>query len=233
MKQLFAPVLIAVSLAACGGGGGSSTDAFCEKARVVDSLDSDLSAISSDVPPDEFQQLLDDYLAAVKKADQVAPTEIRATVRQLTDATGALRDIAGNNDFDYTKTFDDPDLAALVDEDFTAASSKLEAYLADTCGIAPDTDATTDTGSAGSGPSGTDAASQGGLAEQVADEFAAGVGVELTPDQRTCVGDGLVNDIGLGTLASLADSSNVDSTVMAKIFGILASCGVDVPTGTS
>jgi hypothetical protein len=228
-------VLIVAGLAACGGGGDSkSTEAFCEKARIVDSLDSDLSAISSDVSTDRFQQMLDDYLAAGREAEDVAPSEIKAAVRQMTEASGAIRDIASNNGFDYTKTFDDPDLVALVDDkEFTAVGTKLEAYLADTCGITPDTDATTDTGSAGSGPSGTGASSEDGLAEQLADEFAAGVGVELTPEQRTCVGEGLVNDIGLGTLASAADASDLDSGLVAQIFGILNSCGVDVPNGTS
>jgi hypothetical protein len=226
MQKLIAVTLLCTGLVACGSsGGGSSTDAFCEKARVADSFSTDFGNLADDATPAKVEQMLDGYIAASEAAVGRAPEDIEASAKTIAAGLKDLRDIASNNGFDLTKTFDDPAFVKLVDDtELHDASTELDAFLEKECGITP---ASEDT--AAPTPD-TTALGGEGLAEQLADEFAAGAGIELTPEQRTCVGQGLLDEIGLGTLAGMADAADLDPGTLSKIFAVLDGCGVAVPT---
>ena len=234
MKKLTTATLAAAALVAaltaCGGGdSGSANDAFCEKARVADSFSTQLDDMAADASPDEFEQALDGYIAAIEDAQEQAPSEIEDAIATSLSGLGEVRDIASNTAFTVTETFNDEALVALFDDgDLEQAGNDIDAFLETECGITPSTDdtsATADTTATGDTTAGDDA-----LAGQLADDFAAGAGIELTPEQRTCVGQGLIDQIGLGTLAEQADKAEIDSGVMSEIFAVLDGCGVAVPT---
>jgi hypothetical protein len=234
MKKLTTATLVAAglvaALTACGGGdGGSANDAFCEKARVADSFSTQLDDMAADASPEEFEQALDGYIAAIEDAQEQAPSEIEDAIATSLSGLREVRDIASNNEFNVTETFNDEALVALFDDgDLEQSGDDIDAFLETECGITPSTDdtsATADTAATGDTTAGDDS-----IADQLADDFAAGAGIELTPEQRTCVGQGLIDQIGLGTLAEQADKAEIDSGVLAEIFAVLDGCGVAVPT---
>ena len=234
MTKLTTATLVAAglvaALTACGGGdSGSANDAFCEKARMADSFSSQLDDMGADASPEEFEQALDGYIGAIEDAQEQAPSEIEDAIATSLTGLREVRDIASNNGFSVTETFNDEAVVALFDDgDLEQAGNDIDAFLETECGITPSTDdtsATADTAATGDTTAGDE-----GIAGQLADDFAAGAGIELTPEQRTCVGQGLIDQIGLGTLAEQADKAEIDSGVMSEIFAVLDGCGVAVPT---
>jgi hypothetical protein len=235
MKKLILPALLLLGLTACGGGGGGGTDAFCDQARVTDSIGDDFGNLAEDATPDEVRAAIDRFVEAADKARAAAPAEIEDTLTTITGGLKDVRDVLRDNGFDMQKTFEDEDFSKLADDEgLSKASDELDAYLQKTCGITPETDPA-DTAVPETAPVDTAAtadtapAGQDGLAGQLADEFAAGAGIELTAEQRQCVGQGLLDDIGLETLASLADAQDLDAGTLSKVLDVLDRCGVAIP----
>ena len=246
MKKMITACLLGAVLAGCGGGnevgiGSDTTDTFCEKARVVDSFSQELDDLAVDASGADVQKSLDGFLTSAEAALDRAPSEIEDTMSTVLVGVRKFRDLLAENDFDFAKALDDPDFAALIDDaKLTQASDELDAYLEKECGITAPTDtaapdasspAGSDAPSVSEGPAASDVPASSGdsLAEQLADEFASGAGIELTPEQRSCVGQGFLDDVGLDTLASLADAQDIDAATLAKVLGVLDRCGVDVP----
>jgi hypothetical protein len=135
-----------LTFTACGddGGGGSSTQAFCDDARDFQALD---AAFSNDETPD-FDQA---RRAAEALADS-APDEIKddaETVRdKFVEIADALDGVDLSDDTAVLQALDDANIE-LDDAEATRAGDNVQAFAEEECNIRFDDTETTDGGSGG------------------------------------------------------------------------------------
>ncbi len=181
----------AITLAACGGGGGSSVEEFCDIAEQANDAGDDVDVALDSGDPGDIEDAMADALDEYQLAIDAAPEEIQEDVEILGDAQNELFDILEANDFDLVAAIDDPDFTDLIeDKDIEDASDNLDDYLLDECGIEPDEE-TDDTASADT------------VADTVADTAADETIVEETVVEETVVAETVVETTAVAQDLSL------------------------------
>jgi hypothetical protein len=117
---------------------GSGGEKFCSQAKgFEDTLGSSDFGQSSDPA-----QLKDDFANAqdaLKQLEKSAPAEIKDDVSTVADALSSLIGVLESANYDFTKLAQDPAALAQLEsfsgQEVTDASARVEAYLAQVCGI--------------------------------------------------------------------------------------------------
>lgn len=117
---------------------GSGGDAFCSQAQgFEDTFGGEDFAASTD--PNELR---DDYAKAQDALSQLedsAPDEIKGDVQIVSDAMSQLIEVFESADYDFTKLANDPEALAKLEsfgsQEVQDASTRVEAYLNDVCGL--------------------------------------------------------------------------------------------------
>lgn len=201
----------ALIAAACGGGGSASAATWCDLASDVNQASDAIDTSSN--PAEAFREMA----KVVDGASKVAPDEIRDEVALMEQFTKDLVAALDANDDNIILAMDavtaDYDMDAL-----DAASTKVEQYGEEVCGIPADS-GSPDTGSSDTGSSDTgssDTGSDSGLPEG---GIIAGLARELgiTEDQARC----LVNEIDVNALMSGAEPD------VPSMMGAFVTCDID------
>jgi hypothetical protein len=151
VTAIFGAVGLVVGLAACGGsdggssggggGGGSSSAKYCDVAKELEASTDKFSDISDD--PADMKSVVELITAGIKKAEEVAPAEIKPAISTLSDGFQQLKALFEKNDYDLTKIAADPEFETISnDQTFTDASNAVDAYNEKECGITSSTDTT-------------------------------------------------------------------------------------------
>lgn len=148
---LAVPVLALASfaLAACGdddesGSGARAAtatkgDAFCTAAAAADETGDGTSAALESGDPAVIKASVDASVAAAQAAQKLAPTDIAATVASVIEAQILVRDLFASNDYDLAAVAQDPAFEELqANTEMADASTELDTYLEDKCGITAD-----------------------------------------------------------------------------------------------
>ena len=136
---LAAAAFATVGLAACGSDSGSSSSSgdLCSYAKEMEaSLSDDAFATPDKATFDKIEDI-------VGNVQDKAPAEIKADVATVAKGFADVKAIFAKYDFDLTKltaaAAADPELTQQLqdfgNEDFTAASDRVSAYLDKECGI--------------------------------------------------------------------------------------------------
>ena len=215
LRWLLAPVLV-VGFAACGSDGGNSSADWCDLAR---DLESDTSAIDEmDVTdPDSVKAAFEDLADKVDEAADAAPDEIKDAVDSSKGAIDEM--LAALEDADYNILDVDQEAFSQIGDDMDDASSQIDEYNEEECGIEPSaeesTDDTfpTDDGATDDGST-DDTVASGTAREQMAAVFES---MGLDAEQATCV------------------SENVDPSMAAEaetnpmaLLDVFETCGVSL-----
>jgi hypothetical protein len=236
---------VSVALVACGGdddgGGASSSGDFCTEARAADTSGDAVDAALDSGDPDAIKAAFDDALADAERAQDLAPDEIRDAVDTVVDGQRRLIELFGAEDFDVTAIFANEDFQTLIeDESFQTASDDLDAFLARECGIdgdgsadgssdTPDTAATGDTDTGGTGTIDLGNGDPEAALDQFISLYEIGSGTELTDEQRTCLKDGLRDELTAEQLSEIANSGNVSDDVTTALGLAFIQCDVLTP----
>jgi hypothetical protein len=136
MRKIAAIVVgfgMVVSMAACGGGSGSSTSSFCKKAKELNS-DKSLSSIGNSQDPKQIQADLDKATKAVDDLKSKAPSEIQADMNKVADGIHQFAAELKRVNGDFTK-IDPSKFEQLNSQDFQSASDRVDKFAQDKCGI--------------------------------------------------------------------------------------------------
>lgn len=127
--------------ASCGGDAGSAAG-FCDQISALDSLDVDPTAGVDPTSDDAGEQMVaafQDVAARFNDLEDAAPAEIADDVRLLAEGITALSDVFASVDGDFIALAGDEEalaqLEVLDSPEFDAASTNVETYVADECGI--------------------------------------------------------------------------------------------------
>jgi hypothetical protein len=119
-----------------GDGGGE----FCSQAQGFDEVFGDEAFQSND--PADLEDQFNASQEALAQLEESAPDEIKADVAILADAIGGLIEVFAAADYDFTQLASDPEaiaqLEAFSSAEITDASTRVEAYLTEVCGISTD-----------------------------------------------------------------------------------------------
>ncbi len=119
-----------------GDGGGE----FCSQAQGFDEVFGDEAFQSND--PADLEDQFNASQEASAQLEESAPDEIKADVAILADAIGGLIEVFAAADYDFTQLASDPEaiaqLEAFSSAEITDASTRVEAYLTEVCGISTD-----------------------------------------------------------------------------------------------
>jgi hypothetical protein len=123
--------------AGTSGGGGSASGDFCEVAK---QLEQSMTAESLSKPNKETFTKIESFMGDLQAK---APAEIKADLATVAKNLQDVKAFFAQYDFDIAKLTSavqaDPSLAqrlqALNDDEFNAASQKLDTYLQEKCGI--------------------------------------------------------------------------------------------------
>jgi len=226
--SLAAFLLASTVLVACGGdgGGGGATategDEFCTLAKAADSSNDQASTALDTGDADKIKTELTRAAADGARAAKAAPDDIRESVEKVVDGQNQIIAALERNDWDILKAFDDKEFATLIeDTSFATAGDKLETYLSDKCGIAPetaDTEAATETTPA-------DAAS-GDAIDQFLRLYAIGSGTTLTDEQTSCLKETLGDKLTTDDLTALVQSGEPSDELALVIGTAFITCNV-------
>jgi hypothetical protein len=227
--SLAAFLLASTVLVACGGdsgGGGGATategDEFCTLAKAADSSNDQASTALDTGDADKIKTELTRAAADGARAAKAAPDDIRATVDKVVDGQNQIIAALERNDWDILKAFSDKEFATLIeDTSFATAGDKLETYLSDKCGIAPetaDTEAATETMPA-------DAAS-GDAIDQFLRLYEVGSGTQLTDEQRSCLKEAVGDKLTTDDLTAIVQSGEPSGELALVLGTAFLTCNV-------
>jgi hypothetical protein len=220
-------------VAACGGddGGEASLDEFCEFARQADAAGNEMTTALESQDPEEIERVFNAAVEDFEAAADAAPEAIADVAAEVTETAQELRDRFEELDWDVVALSEDDDaleLAAQSEE----ANTELDEFLERECGIPADTEApdATDVPSTESGDAagGDDPATVAGL---LGTAIAEELGVDLDDEARTCIGEALVDGLGVDAIveagASGSGLAGFDEEQQAVILDSVEEC---IPT---
>lgn len=212
-RKLSAVIAVSVGLvAACGGDdGGGSADEFCDLARQADAAGDEMTAALETQDPAEIERVFDAAIDDFEAAVDAAPDAIRDVAAEVTETAQQLRDRFEELDWDVAALSEDEEaleLAAQGDE----ANTDLDEYLERECDIPADDDETeatdvptTETGDGGDAAGGDDPATVAGL---LGSAIAEELGVDLDAEAQTCIGEALVDGLGVDAIIAAGESGS-------------------------
>lgn len=135
---LAAASMAALVLAACGGDSGGSAapskEAYCAVAKELDAATAAFDSVEAS--GDTMKTVMGTMVEGVKKAEKVAPSDIKGDVGTLAEGFEQLEGLLADNDYNLEKVAADPKFAEITDnETFTTASNNVDAYNQKECGI--------------------------------------------------------------------------------------------------
>lgn len=188
-RRQWSLVMLAVAgltLAACSGDdqgtqpGRPDEADFCALADAADRAGDRYDQALASGSADELRQATTAALETARAAASGAPAEIAETVEVVLDGQERMFEVLERAGFDVGEALLDDEFVELAtDEDLLAARGRLDAYLSDRCGIAPDTSAPR--------PNFVLADDPATAAEQFLRLYEIGSGVTITSQQRACL----------------------------------------------
>ncbi len=125
---------LATGLGACGSkGSGSSTSAFCSKAKELNN-DKALNNIGNSQDPKQIQADLDKAEKAVDDLKAKAPSEIKADMTKISDGIHQFAAELKRVNGDFTK-LDPSKVDQINSPQFQTASDNVDKFAQDKCGI--------------------------------------------------------------------------------------------------
>lgn len=130
-----------LSITACGGDEGASPAEYCSMISAYEAESETYSAVFDTDNPDPaaVEAAFEAMGAQIDGLEKNAPSEIKAEVSAMADATRQLAAIFEKNDWDAAKIFASDDFAELMElmnsDDISAADERLEQYAEETCGL--------------------------------------------------------------------------------------------------
>lgn len=116
-------------LPACGGGDDTASSPYCARIADINALD-----LLADPTPPAVQHDLEQLLALTRRAASVAPTEIRADMREAVDAQVEFNTLYESHGWDPAPTQRDPAFIALAgDAHLAHVYTRLERYEVRSC----------------------------------------------------------------------------------------------------
>ena len=126
-------VALVAGLGACGGGSGSSTSAFCKKAKELNN-DKSLNNIASSNDPKQVQADLNKLKKALDDLKSKAPSEIKTDMNTVVGAVDEFATELQRVNGDFSK-IDPSKIDKANSPDFQAASDRIDKFAQDKCGI--------------------------------------------------------------------------------------------------
>lgn len=118
-----------------GGGGGSAAN-FCDLAKDVETQMNAVDKVGEADGPEALKAVFTDAEVALTKAAKSAPSAIKADMNAIADGIKKFNSVGKKNDYDIMKMAEDPDLAAMMqDESLNTASENIQKYLETECGL--------------------------------------------------------------------------------------------------
>jgi hypothetical protein len=238
MKRFALLSVVAISVTACGSGGGGQAatahagDSFCKLAQVAKDDNDALSNLDPSDPA-KIKVQLSGAIDSLSSLSAKAPKDIEATTKTLLAAEEKLESLLKANDFDLVKMGASDEGKKLIDdESISKAGDDLDKYLSDKCGIATD-DSTVDTTPGDTTPVDTtpaDGTSPGlsidlGTGDDAINKFLdfyeLGTGSTLTDEQRACIVSNLSGKISgddLNKAISTGQPSDAVSLALGQAF---------------
>ena len=112
---------------------GAGSTEFCTLSK---SFSTGFDRIGPNASTAQLRSNLEEADKAIHQAVDVAPSEIKADVKVIADGFTAVAGVIANANYDLTKVPPDA-LATFQSPDFSNAAARLQAYLANVCGIKP------------------------------------------------------------------------------------------------
>ncbi|MEM9035905.1 MAG: hypothetical protein AAGA99_14560 [Actinomycetota bacterium] len=196
---------------------GDPNSEWCQLARQTqDQLDLAVTDPFALFTPDGMNQLT----GLLDMAVQAAPPEIRSDVASTRDSFGQLRTLLESYDYDFFSIPETEFDGAFDETALDQASSNIEAYNQQVCGITPEGgDATTDT--APPADDGGDAPPPPASGEAV-DLFVQSLtqSLGISEEQARCLAD----ELDIATI--LSEGGDPSNVVAEGIFDVLSTCGI-------
>jgi hypothetical protein len=116
---------------------GEGGDEFCGEAQGFNEVFSGEAFQSDD--PANLEEQFNASQQALEQLEESAPDEIKEDVGIIADALAGLIDVFASANYDFTQLAQDPEaiaqLEAFNSQEITDASTRVEAYLTEVCGI--------------------------------------------------------------------------------------------------
>jgi hypothetical protein len=244
MKRLALLSVVAISVTACGGGGGQAAtaqagDSFCKLAQGAKDDNDSLNNLDP-TDPAKVKVQLSGAIDSLGTLSDTAPKDIQATTKTLLAAEEKLESLLKANDFDFTKlATSDEGKKLLNDDSLTKAGDDLDKYLSDKCGIATDDSAvdTTPSDTAAGDTTPVDGTSPGisidlGTGDDAINKFLdfyeLGTGVTLSDEDRNCIVSNLSGKISGDDLNEAISTGQPSDAVSLALGSAFITCKVDV-----
>jgi hypothetical protein len=121
------------AVSACGGDDVIASSSYCARIADINALD-----LLADPAPPAVQDDLGQLLALTRRAAEVAPTEIRAAMREAVDAQVEFNALYESHGWDPVSTQRDPAFIALAgDQHLADVYTRLERYEVRSCPDVP------------------------------------------------------------------------------------------------
>lgn len=143
-------LLATTALSACGDdakSGSTSTAGYCAKILEYKTKSDELNSVFSGTPDSKkIEEAFTTMQSMVNGLKTGAPAEIKSDVQTMSTAIDSVVEIFSKYNWDFVALASAPEFAelqsTLAGTDMSAASARLEAFSADTCGIKSDTTST-------------------------------------------------------------------------------------------